>query len=71
VDPRGISKNRQPWEVRQNISDGPDNPLERFMGKDPPQTVPPVEDFYEVLRKHFEAMHEPPFKTLRPIVVPF
>ena len=57
--------------VHQNISDGPYNPLERFMPEIAPQTVPPVDDFYEVLGKHFEAMHEPPFKTLRPIVVPF
>jgi hypothetical protein len=36
-----------------------------------PQTVPPVDDFYEALRKHFEAKNEPRFKTLHPIVAPF
>ena len=41
------------------------------MPKIAPQTVPPVDDFYEILKKHFEAMYEPPFKTLCPIVVHF
>jgi hypothetical protein len=33
--------------------------------------VPPVKDFYEVLRKHIEAKYEPRLKTLHPIVAPF
>lgn len=36
-----------------------------------PDKVPPVDDFYEVLRKHIEAKYEPRLKTLHPIVAPF
>jgi hypothetical protein len=45
--------------------------LERAMPETPPDEVPPVDDFYEVLRKHNEAKYNPRLKTLHPIVAPF
>jgi hypothetical protein len=41
------------------------------MPETPPDEVPPVNDFYEVLRKHIEAKYNPRLKTLHPIVAPF
>jgi hypothetical protein len=45
--------------------------LERAMPEIHPDKGPPVNDFYEVLRKHIEAKYEPRLKTLHPIVAPF
>jgi hypothetical protein len=50
-----------------NISNSPNVPLERAMAEVDPQTVPPMDDFYEVLRKDFEAWAGQPIKSFRPI----
>jgi hypothetical protein len=49
----------------------PTEVLEPAMPEIHADKIPPVDDFYDVLRKHIEAKHEPRLKTLRPIVAPF